>query len=186
MADLWSLIPFRRMLPGETLRYERQHSLPESLDAALPDETVPGSVAELEELRGQLRDARSTIDVLQGCLRSQRGQLITARADAADVSVRLGVAQLEATGLQETNTALSESLAAVTAALEELAQTETAARAFMDVLAIRGSGGIPLFRANDDAAPADIQMLKHAVLTLQARLEGAPLPELVTLDRVLN
>ena len=91
-----------------------------------------------------------------------------------------------AVALQEAYDAQTDVLETVVAHLEEATAVVDAARNFMTVLAQRTHGDAPLFLINDNAAPGEADTLRHAIVTLQAHLEGTELPQLVAVDRVTH
>ncbi|WP_239435924.1 hypothetical protein [Sphingomonas sp. ACRSK] len=105
---------------------------------------------------------------------------MTELADTQEVGEDAAVA------LQEAYDAQTDVLETVVAHLEEATAVVDAARNFMTVLAQRTHGGAPLFLINDNAASGEADTLRHAIVTLQAHLEGTELPQLVAVDRVTH
>lgn len=74
----------------------------------------------------------------------------------------------------------------VTAALEAQTKIADVARVFMAVLAQRAAGGHPLFLINENGDPGDAETLRHAIVSLQAVLEGCEMPAMVAVGRVTH
>lgn len=77
-------------------------------------------------------------------------------------------------------------LEAVIVALQEQTAIVDQARNLMNVMARRIAVGTPLFLFCDDGDPGEADELRHAVLSLQAMLEGTELPPMVTIDRIVH
>lgn len=77
-------------------------------------------------------------------------------------------------------------LESVVAALEAQTAIVDQARNLMVVLAQRTHSGNALFLINDHAGPGEADTLRHAIVTLQAMLEGTELPDMVAVDRVTH
>lgn len=140
MPNFWSLIPWRRVQPDETLSYERENPM--------PDHDWLAKMVELGKANEVGEDA--------------------------------------AVALQKAYDEQNDVLAEVVTHLEEATAVVDAARAFMTVLAQRSRGGVPLFLINDAASPGEADALRHAIVTLQAHLEGTELPQMVMVDRVTH
>lgn len=80
----------------------------------------------------------------------------------------------------------SDMLEAVVHQLGEQANIIVLARNFMTVVAQRTHGDAALFVINEAAAPGEADMLRHAIVSLQAALEGTELPTMVAIDRVTH
>lgn len=65
-------------------------------------------------------------------------------------------------------------------------EIERAARGFLELLDLRSAGNKPLFSLNDAAATDEVEALRHALVTLQAVIAGAPLPLCVAVGRVTH
>lgn len=65
---------------------------------------------------------------------------------------------------------------------ERLYLIEDAARHLIEVFGLAGTSG-PLFILNNqDHDEKNIAVIRHAILDLQSKLDGTPLPEIVFLD----
>lgn len=88
--------------------------------------------------------------------------------------------------LQADNEQVSALLSTVTDLATEMTRQVEAARHLMNVLSMRTETGVAPFRLNEDATTDNIEILAHAVLDLQAKLEGTEVPAFILAGVTVN